>query len=352
MGLLSNKIRKEQLKPGDHIYTWRNGYSYSHHGIYVGAGDVIHLTRAPGFLHLLSSSDQSSPSGKDEVKGCSIEEFLSGGDIYRFEYGVKRAHFLIKRAGTCSRDSSDPPNDVLSRAYGYREKRFCDYNLFYNNCEDFAIYCKTGIKTTNRSKPGRSGQIRFLYAIFLALTLTPYPFLPSGFTRLALVVALYYGFIFELDRGVKKVATEKFGVTMEIGSIERFLPVGEFIVTAVWVLRYYSVAVRITYRIRSFIFPESFDDLLRNQPMIQKLGVSVAVILGAYTHWRFFRSKDYFFIVAGFISGFSLLVAYDHTRGFKLLISSPKKSSIESGTGRICRLYDMGTWILVLEFKV
>ncbi|KAF3433975.1 hypothetical protein FNV43_RR25078 [Rhamnella rubrinervis] len=255
MGLLSNKIR-EQLEPGDHIYTWRNGYSYSHHalqGIYVGDGKVIHLTRAPDFLHLLSSSGPSSASGEDHVVCCSIEDFLSGGvSIYRFEYGVNRAHFLIKRAGTCSRDSSGPPNDVLCRAYEHLKEGFGDYNLFQNNCEDFAIYCKTGIKTTNRSKPGRSGQIRFLYAIFLALTLTPYPFLPSGFTRLALVVTLYCGFIFELDRGVKKVTTEKFGVTMEIGSIEQFLPAGEFIATAVWLFRYYSVEVSFAYRIRSF----------------------------------------------------------------------------------------------------
>lgn len=32
MEVLSNKIDREQLKPGDHIYSWRKGYIYAHHG--------------------------------------------------------------------------------------------------------------------------------------------------------------------------------------------------------------------------------------------------------------------------------------------------------------------------------
>jgi hypothetical protein len=35
MGLLSNKIDREQLKPGDHIYSWRNLYLYAHHGSFL-----------------------------------------------------------------------------------------------------------------------------------------------------------------------------------------------------------------------------------------------------------------------------------------------------------------------------
>lgn len=32
IGILSNKIQKDELKPGDHIYSWRNAYLYAHHG--------------------------------------------------------------------------------------------------------------------------------------------------------------------------------------------------------------------------------------------------------------------------------------------------------------------------------
>jgi hypothetical protein len=32
MGLFSNKIRRDELKKGDHIYIWRLAYAYSNHG--------------------------------------------------------------------------------------------------------------------------------------------------------------------------------------------------------------------------------------------------------------------------------------------------------------------------------
>ncbi|KAJ6735265.1 hypothetical protein OIU79_002353, partial [Salix purpurea] len=31
MGLLSNSIKRDELKPGDHIYSWKNAYLYAHH---------------------------------------------------------------------------------------------------------------------------------------------------------------------------------------------------------------------------------------------------------------------------------------------------------------------------------
>ncbi|KAL5570716.1 hypothetical protein UlMin_020313 [Ulmus minor] len=43
--LLSNKIERDQLEAGDHIYSWRGGYLYAHHGIYIGEGKVIHFNR-------------------------------------------------------------------------------------------------------------------------------------------------------------------------------------------------------------------------------------------------------------------------------------------------------------------
>ncbi|KAF3433990.1 hypothetical protein FNV43_RR25093 [Rhamnella rubrinervis] len=131
MGLMSNEIRREQLNPGDHIYTWRLSYSYSHHGIYVGNGKVIYLARAPGLIIFSLSHELSPsyPSGEDLVVCCSIEAFLCGGDLYLYEYGVMTALFLIKRGGTCTPFTSDPPNDVLHRASILVEKGFGDYHL-------------------------------------------------------------------------------------------------------------------------------------------------------------------------------------------------------------------------------
>lgn len=32
MGILSNRVAKDDLKVGDHIYSWRSAYTYAHHG--------------------------------------------------------------------------------------------------------------------------------------------------------------------------------------------------------------------------------------------------------------------------------------------------------------------------------
>ncbi|KAF3433949.1 hypothetical protein FNV43_RR25052 [Rhamnella rubrinervis] len=154
MGKLSNKIQRWQLKIGDHIYTWRLGGIYAHHGVYVGDGKVIHFARAPGPIIFSSRSNRSSsyhPSGEDRVECCSIEEFLSGGDLKLYRYGVKRALFSIKRGGTCTLTSSDPPEKVRQRAFDHLGKDFGGYDILENNCEDFAIHIKTGL----RRKPGK-----------------------------------------------------------------------------------------------------------------------------------------------------------------------------------------------------
>ena len=46
MEVVSNKIDRENLKPGDHIYSWSVAYAYSHHGA---------LPFLPLFLSLYSS---------------------------------------------------------------------------------------------------------------------------------------------------------------------------------------------------------------------------------------------------------------------------------------------------------
>lgn len=37
MGLLSNRVKRDEIKAGDHIYTWRAVYAYSHHGISIAS---------------------------------------------------------------------------------------------------------------------------------------------------------------------------------------------------------------------------------------------------------------------------------------------------------------------------
>ncbi|XP_047310623.1 protein LEAD-SENSITIVE 1-like isoform X2 [Impatiens glandulifera] len=195
VGVLSNKISKEDLKPGDHIYSWRHGYVYTHHGIYIGEGEVIHFTKGGSdtggsLLDSITASscpaincldpcprcgDQSKMEGV--IRSC-IDCFLSGDELYLFQYSVSYLFFLGKvRGGTCTLAASDPAEDVLHRAKMLLENGFGEYHLSKNNCEDFAIYCKTSLIVLSRFSVCRGGQASSILAAANAVVSSPLRFL-------------------------------------------------------------------------------------------------------------------------------------------------------------------------------
>lgn len=232
--LFSNKIARDELKPGDHIYSWRHSYLYAHHGIYVGNENVIHFTRGAGqeigtgtvLDKFLFSSSPSNPSdtpcprcgdqSKDGgvISSC-LECFLSEGELYQFQYGVTPAVFLAKaRGGTCTLARSDPPEDAIHRAEYLLQNGFGVYNIFKNNCEDFAIYCKTGLLIFTTVSVGRSGQATSFIAAASAIVSSPLRFLTTGFGGLtAMGCGIYCMSRIVSDigvrRDVKKIPVER-----------------------------------------------------------------------------------------------------------------------------------------------
>lgn len=226
MGVLSNKISRDALKPGDHIYSWRNAYIYAHHGIYAGEGKVIHFTRGAGqevgtgtvldrvIFSSSASSDQSRPpcpicgdqSNQSGVISSCLDCFLSGGNLYLFEYGVSPPFFLAKaRGGTCTLATSDSPDHVLYRASFLLTNGFGGYNIFKNNCEDFAIYCKTGLLILTDISVGRSGQATAFVAAISAVVSSPLRFLTTSFGGLATVgYGMYCVSRYVSDIGVRR----------------------------------------------------------------------------------------------------------------------------------------------------
>ncbi|KAI9073123.1 hypothetical protein K1719_044900 [Acacia pycnantha] len=181
MGLFSNRIDREELKPGDHIYSWREAHIYAHHGIYVGEGVVIHFTRGGQeigtgtILDRLLLSSSPTHSANNPCPKCGDQSNLN-------------AFFIAKaRGGTCTLAPSDPPEDVLCRARYLLQNGFGVYNVFKNNCEDFAIYCKTGLLVIPNISVGRSGQAASYVAAVSAVVSSPLRFLTTSFSGLALV---------------------------------------------------------------------------------------------------------------------------------------------------------------------
>lgn len=210
--MLSNRVDRQDVKAGDHIYSWRTAYIYAHHGIYVGDGMVIHFTRAAGheigtgtFLDSFLFSSSSPTTDGPPCQKCGhlirlqgvimscLDCFLDGGSLYLFDYAVSPAFFLAKaRGGTCTLAASDPCDAVIHRARYLLDNGFGMYCLFKNNCEDFAIYCKTGLLVETAFSVGRSGQLASLTAAFSAVASSPLRFLTTSAGGLAIVTSGMY----------------------------------------------------------------------------------------------------------------------------------------------------------------
>lgn len=99
------------MAQGDHIYCSRG--LYTHHGIDVGGGQVIHFTGTP------------ERKRGARVTLTSLEDFAAGDAVHVQEYG-----------------SPSPAKTVVRRARG--KVGTGGYNLLFSNCEHFARWCKTG----------------------------------------------------------------------------------------------------------------------------------------------------------------------------------------------------------------
>lgn len=99
------------MAAGDHIFVRRVGYT--HHGVEVADGLVIHFTGTPG-----------SKRGAT-IRREPIESFRSGGvvQVRRYEQRLE-------------------PDVVVERAESKLGQS--GYNLYANNCEHFARWCVTG----------------------------------------------------------------------------------------------------------------------------------------------------------------------------------------------------------------
>ncbi|XP_028784766.1 uncharacterized protein LOC114740730 isoform X1 [Neltuma alba] len=224
MGLLSNRVSRESLKPGDHIYSWRTAYIYAHHGIYIGDGKVVHFTRRGQEVGtgtvldlLLVSSGPARPrepcqtcTQPQQVHGviCScLNCFLAGGVLYRFEYAVSPSVFLAKaRGGTCTLAVSDRDEIVVHRAKYLLENGFGCYNVFKNNCEDFAIYCKTGLLVVDQGRIGQSGQaVSIIGGPLAAVLSTPLRLVTTNvYGMAATAVGVYCASRYAADIGMRK----------------------------------------------------------------------------------------------------------------------------------------------------
>ncbi|MBP3611457.1 MAG: lecithin retinol acyltransferase family protein [Lachnospiraceae bacterium] len=144
--------REEFLEPGDVIGVARKKAwkIYEHYAVYIGDGQVVHY-----------AGDGNDFSGCVSVRKASLESFLKGDTDYFVLFFHKnytmprkiqvRTSFNLDDIGY-DRNSILPgnksariysPEETVRRALSRLGEE--SYHLLSNNCEHFAVWCKTGV---------------------------------------------------------------------------------------------------------------------------------------------------------------------------------------------------------------
>jgi hypothetical protein len=130
---------------GDHIYVDRVGGLYSHHGIDCGDGTVIH--------YWVNESPFAA-----SIRRTTLEEFAEGGLVRIQDYAA------------CA-----PPEVVIRRAVGSLGAG--GFDPLTNNCEHFAVWCKTGRVESRQAESAESflrfGPVAAAMTLFLSPVLAP-----------------------------------------------------------------------------------------------------------------------------------------------------------------------------------
>jgi len=148
--------RDEYLEPGDILGIKRAGGIYEHYGVYIGNDEVVHYSGRDGDFN-----------GEITVHVAPMSEFLNGTENFFVldfpdEYGVPTKINAVGNTSILNLDGinilenltseSDyhlySPEETVKRAFSRVGEN--KYSLAFNNCEHFAIWCKTGISESHQ----------------------------------------------------------------------------------------------------------------------------------------------------------------------------------------------------------
>ena len=139
---LTNKLfyeSSDKPKFGDVIFVNRCIALYRHFGIYIGYGKVIHF---------------AAPNGDFDARNAYIHEtslshFSDGSKVYVMKFPSKyESSSALRNLIRSSEYELQTPKQTVARAksmLGRRGLKDAGYSVVFNNCEDFAIWCKTNV---------------------------------------------------------------------------------------------------------------------------------------------------------------------------------------------------------------
>lgn len=132
-------ISTEPPKYGDVIFCRRELSLYKHFGIYIDAGRVIHFAAKGCDIDYQNAV----------IHETSLEDFARGDKVYVMNFPEKyHAGSILRQLVMGKEYQLQSPEETVRRAkskLGKRGVKDDGYHLLLNNCEDFAIWCKTDV---------------------------------------------------------------------------------------------------------------------------------------------------------------------------------------------------------------
>jgi Lecithin retinol acyltransferase len=131
---MGEMLERREPPLGAHLKTLRRGYT--HHGIYVGDGRVVHYAGLSGFWHC------------GPVEEVPLSRFAVGRPVQVVD---------LDR-------SSYSPQEIVRRARSRIGES--DYRLLTNNCEHFCNWCVWGVSRSAQAERGWLVPFRALFTLF------------------------------------------------------------------------------------------------------------------------------------------------------------------------------------------
>ncbi|MBQ4437648.1 lecithin retinol acyltransferase family protein [bacterium] len=155
-------VSDSELRKGDVIGVHRIGGIYDHYGIYTGRGKVIHF-----------SNEGSDFGGDIRVRRATLSQFKDGAsNVFVIDFEAYRDYIenpgllelleegivgiALRKLFGSEKITIYSPEETVKRAESQLGEG--NYNLVFNNCEHFAVWCKTGVHESSQVQ-------RFLEAI-------------------------------------------------------------------------------------------------------------------------------------------------------------------------------------------
>jgi hypothetical protein len=150
------------MSAGEHIYVYCG--SYSHHGIDMGDGTVVHFDSTP-WQKLTGGVVEAE--NRATIKRVDYDLFTKGRVVFRREYSWCHSDDLVRQRAQSRLGESG-------------------YNLFANNCEHFAVWCKTGWSHSTQVESVIRSARTAVRSVPMALSLLRVARASTGHTRLAM----------------------------------------------------------------------------------------------------------------------------------------------------------------------